>query len=1256
LIEGRGGNDIIDGDARLHVALTRDANGQIFAGSQIIREILTDQAVGPTFGPTIDFFSGEPVADGVLTVGDVDTAVFGDVSAAYQISIATDAAGNLLVGSDGNFALTVSHVAPTAGAVNDGTDTLYNIERLQFSDVTFDTGAFTLAPIFDSAAQGALTIDNATPAVGDVLSVTSTINDFEGVVVDGVLVPNTFGPARIDIPLEDLDFQWQMQVVAPGGGGLRWVDIAGATGTTFAPTDFHVGNPLRVQASFIDGLGVKETVASAPTAILVTNPAVNHAPTVVTQVAEPGLFDTSARADQPLTLFLPLVTTFTDDTTAAANLIYTATLADGSDVSTVGLAFATTPDGAGGVTGGVITGTPPAGFTGTIDVRVKATDAGGLSVTDTFTINVVNVLDANAAPVITSLGGNATGAVSVGENATAVTTVAATDPNVGDVLTFSIIGGADAALFTIDPTTGALSFVTAPSFAAPTDVGGNSIYDVIVQVSDGNLVDTQAIAVTVTNVNEAPVITSNGGGVTAAASVAENSSVVTTVTATDPDAGAIVTFSIAGGADATKFTIDPTTGVLSFVTAPDFEAPSDAGADNVYDVIVQVSDGSLVDAQAIAVTVTDVAGVTLTGTGAANTLTGTGENDTLSGLGGADILNGLDGPDALLGGAGADTLNGGDGNDTLIGGVGNDILNGGTGNDTFTYTFGDGADTVDGGPGTDTLSIIGTAGNNTLDVVFDGTAITQFEGGTVANVESITTDLLGGTDTLTYAGTTADVTVNLATGAASGFTSIANIENVTGGSGNDTLTGDANVNNLNGGAGNDTLDGGGGADTLVGGAGDDTFITDGGDTLTEGGGAGTDTVRSSATFTLANNFENLVLTGAGNINGTGNGANNVITGNDGSNMLTGGAGADALDGGIGNDTLVGGTGNDTMSGGTGNDTFLYTFGDGADAVDGGADADTLAILGTAANNTLDVVFDGARLTQFEGGTVTGVETVTADLLGGTDTLTYAGTTAAVTVNLATGSASGFGSIAGIETVTGGSGNDSLTGSAGVNTLNGGAGNDTLDGGLANDTLVGGAGDDTYIANQGDTITEGAGGGTDTVLTASTTFTLANNVENLIFTGAGNFTGTGNGQANTIAGSGGTDVLSGAGGDDTLIGNGGVDSLSGGAGNDTLVGGAGNDIMNGGAGNDTFVFGPGFGNDIVSNSGGGGFDANPAGGGQDLLDISGLGITAATFAAHVAIVDLGADMLVTIDGTSSILVQGVNGVGANTIAIDDFRLA
>lgn len=111
---------------------------------------------------------------------------------------------------------------------------------------------------------------------------------------------------------------------------------------------------------------------------------------------------------------------------------------------------------------------------------------------------------------------------------------------------------------------------------------------------------------------------------------------------------------------------------------------------------------------------------------------------------------------------------------------------------------------------------------------------------------------------------------------------------------------------------------------------------------------------------------------------------------------------------------------------------------------------------------------------------------------------------------------------------------------------------------------------------------------------------------------------------------------------------GVDSLNGDAGIDTLVGGAGNDTMNGGAGNDFFVFAPGFGNDVVN-----GFDANPAGG-QDLLDISAYGFTAASFAANVTIADLGADTLVTI-GDDTILLNGVNGVGANIITIQDFLL-
>ncbi|WP_309139702.1 hypothetical protein [Siccirubricoccus sp. G192] len=104
-------------------------------------------------------------------------------------------------------------------------------------------------------------------------------------------------------------------------------------------------------------------------------------------------------------------------------------------------------------------------------------------------------------------------------------------------------------------------------------------------------------------------------------------------------------------------------------------------------------------------------------------------------------------------------------------------------------------------------------------------------------------------------------------------------------------------------------------------------------------------------------------------------------------------------------------------------------------------------------------------------------------------------------------------------------------------------------------------------------------------------------------------------------------------------------MIGGAGNDRYIGGAGNDLLTGGAGNDIFVFGAGFGHDQVT-----AFDSNPAGG-QDLLDISALGITEATFAG-VSVVQAGADTLITIAGNSITLV----GVGASTITASDFILA
>ena len=217
--------------------------------------------------------------------------------------------------------------------------------------------------------------------------------------------------------------------------------------------------------------------------------------------------------------------------------------------------------------------------------------AAGVDATDVFTYQVVDaqgetdlaqltitITGSNDAPVITSNGGAGSASVSVVENNVAVTTVVASDVDAGAVVSYSISGGADAAKFAINSTSGVLTFLAAPDFEAPDDVGADNVYNVTVLVSDGTLVDTQALSVTVTNQNEAPAITSNGGGATAALSIAENGTAVTTVVATDVDAGAVLSYALGGGADAAKFAIDETTGALTFIAAPDFEVPATLAA------------------------------------------------------------------------------------------------------------------------------------------------------------------------------------------------------------------------------------------------------------------------------------------------------------------------------------------------------------------------------------------------------------------------------------------------------------------------------------------------------------------------------------------------------------------------------------------------------------------------------------------------------------------------------------------------------
>nr|WP_253219672.1 VCBS domain-containing protein [Pseudomonas chlororaphis] len=249
--------------------------------------------------------------------------------------------------------------------------------------------------------------------------------------------------------------------------------------------------------------------------------------------------------------------------------------------------------------------------------------AAGTTYTDTFAVSsadgtltsvTVHIAGSNDSPTITSNGGGTTASINVAENTAAITTVAATDVDLpAQTLSYSIVGGADAAKFSIVSGTGALSFIAAPNFEAPTDSGTNNVYDVIVRASDGTLFDDQAIAVTVTGVNDnSPVITSNGGGATTSVNVAENTTAVTTVVATDADLPAqTLSYSIlnTAGTDFGKFSIS-SSGVLTFNSAPDYENPQDiggTGGDNAYVVDVQVADGNGgTDTQTLAVNVQNV--------------------------------------------------------------------------------------------------------------------------------------------------------------------------------------------------------------------------------------------------------------------------------------------------------------------------------------------------------------------------------------------------------------------------------------------------------------------------------------------------------------------------------------------------------------------------------------------------------------------------------------------------------------------------
>jgi Ca2+-binding RTX toxin-like protein len=455
------------------------------------------------------------------------------------------------------------------------------------------------------------------------------------------------------------------------------------------------------------------------------------------------------------------------------------------------------------------------------------------------------------------------------------------------------------------------------------------------------------------------------------------------------------------------------------------------------------------------------------------------------GLTGAVIITGSKNNDRLQGSAFGDTLNGGAGNDRLDGGSGADTLTGGDGNDLLAGK--DGSDKLDGGAGIDTADY--SEKTAAVSVTLAGSTLVNVKVGAVVEDK------------------------------------IRNIENVTGGSGADTLTGDGLANVLRGLGGNDTLNGGLGGDGLDGGAGTDTATY-------ANAAAG---VCASLTVGAAAHFGEAVGDTYSSIEQlTGSNFGDFLVGDALANLLTGLDGDDTLAGGGGGDVLVGGAGLDSAS------YFLSTVGvtvalfnpsvGNPSPNTGEAVGDTYSsiegLIGSAFNDTLIGNSDDNRLIGAAGDDVL-MGGLGADILVGAtghDSASYAKATTAVRASLAN-AASNTGEAAGdtyfdIERLIGSAHNDTLIGNLANNVLTGNAGADSLDG-------QGGLDIASYAAAAAALTASLAAGGTRTGDAAGDTYA---SIEGL-------------------AGSAFNDTLNGDAGDNWLLGNAGADKLNGGAGID-----------------------------------------------------------------------------------------------------------
>jgi len=407
-------------------------------------------------------------------------------------------------------------------------------------------------------------------------------------------------------------------------------------------------------------------------------------------------------------------------------------------------------------------------------------------------------------------------------------------------------------------------------------------------------------------------------------------------------------------------------------------------------------------------------------------------------------------------------------------------------NDGLAIAFGAKIENAIGSAFNDTLT--GNALNNVLDgrggldTMIGGAGSDLYildQAGELALIQELANE---GTDTL-YIGYTPDAGTTVVD---LNRTNLLNVENVTLDNANIgafTVLGNALNNTLIGNSGDNLLDGGTGGDILIGGTGNDTYKVDSAyDVVVETSTLANeiDSVISSVNFALGANLENLTLTGTDNLNGNGNGQNNVLTGNAGNNVLNGMGGLDTMIGGGGSDLYI-----------------LDQVGELALVQEQASEGiDTLYIAYTPGAGTTVVDLNRTNLLN--------VENVTLD-------------------NANTGPFT-------------------VLGNALNNTLIGNIGDNVLDGGAGGDILIGGAGNDTYIVDSAyDVVLETSTVATeiDSVF-SSVNFALGANLENLTLTGTANINGNGNEQNNVLIGNAGNNVFNGMGGLDTMIGGAGSD--------------------------------------------------------------------------------------------------------------------